>query len=118
MPRRSIAYTLLLWHLAGCTTWTVQNLSPQQVIDRWHPASVRVTTADRSQFVLHKPRIAGSDSLAGFRNRVPSSVAVADVTAVAIPKTDPVSVVLIVGLLIAMAVAAGSIDIMPKGPIM
>src|SRR5438034_7715488 len=86
MPRRPIACTLLLWFLAGCTSWHVQNLTPQQIIDRWHPTSVRVTTADRSEFVLDQPEIAGSDSLAGLHNGAPSSVAVSDVTQVAIRK--------------------------------
>ena len=86
MPRRPIACTLLLWFLAGCTSWHVQNLTPQQIIDRWHPTSVRVTTADRSEVVLDQPEIAGSDSLTGLHKGAPSSVAVSDVTQVAIRK--------------------------------
>jgi hypothetical protein len=103
MPRRPIASTLLLWYLAGCTTWRVQNLTPQQIIDRWHPAAVRVTTADSSEFILDKPEIAGSDSLAGLRNGAPSSVAVSDVTQVAIRK---VSTGKTVGLVAGIAVVA------------
>ncbi len=109
MPRRPIAYTLLLWYLAGCTSWQVQNLTPQQVIDRWHPASVRVTTADSSEFVLDKPWIPGRDSLVGFRNRVPSSVAISDVTAVAIRQPDSISTILLIaGIVFGLGVAAGA----------
>ena len=108
MPRRPIASTLLLWYLAGCTTWRVQNLTPQQIIDRWHPASVRVTTADRSEFVLDQPEIAGSDSLAGLHNGAPSSVAVSDVTQVAIRKFSTGKTVgLVVGIsVVAVGIAA------------
>ena len=84
MARRPIAYMLLLWYLAACTAWRVQNLTPQQVIDRWHPASVRVTTTDSSQFVLKQPRIAAGDSLVGQAGGVPDGVAISDVTHVAI----------------------------------
>ena len=103
MPRRPIACTLLLWFLAGCTSWRVQNLTPQQTIDRWHPASVRVTTADSSEFVLDQPEIAGGDSLTGLLNGAPSSVAVSDVTQVAIRK---VSTGKTVGLVAGIAVVA------------
>jgi hypothetical protein len=106
MSRRPIAYTLLLWYLAGCTTWRVQNLTPQQIIDRWHPASVRVTTADSSEFVLDQPKIAGSDSLAGFHNGAPSTVAVADVTHVA---TREFSAGKTVGLVVGVSVVAVAI---------
>ena len=121
MPRRPIAYTLLLWYLAGCTTWRVQNLTPQQVIDRWHPASVRVTTADSSEFVLNHPRIAGGDSLAGLRGGAPSSVAVSDVTQVAIRRFSTgktVGLILALNGVFAFIVeAAGGLNFGPSGPI-
>jgi hypothetical protein len=121
MPRRPIAYTLLLWYLAACTSWRVQELTPQQVIDRWHPASVRITTADSSEFVLDKPWIPVRDSLLGFRNGVPASVAVSDITAVALWQPDSGKTIgLIAGLslvLILAAAAAGGINIGPSGPI-
>jgi hypothetical protein len=84
MARRPIVNTLLLWCLTGCSTWRVQNLTPQQVIDRWHPASVRITTTHSSQFVLKQPRIAAGDSLVGQAAGVPDGVAISDVTHVAI----------------------------------
>jgi len=115
MPRRPIACTLLLWYLAGCTSWRVQELTPQQVIDRWHPTSVRITTADSSEFVLDKPWIPVRDSLVGFRNRVPSSVAVSDITAVAIRQADTGStIVLIAGLVAVLGLAASSVNYGPN----
>jgi hypothetical protein len=84
MLRRRIAATLLLWYLTGCTTWRVQNLTPQQIIDRWHPGSVRVTTADGSELVLHQPRIAAGDSLLGATDSMPKGLAISDVRHIAI----------------------------------
>ena len=89
MLRRPIACALLLWYLAACTTWHVEKgVSPSQLISTKHPTAVRLNLADGSRMVLLEPRIAG-DSLAGVsRNGAPSSVAVSDVTQVAIEKVD------------------------------
>jgi|SRR5438445_9898765 len=84
MPRRPIAFTLLLWYVAGCTSWRVQDLTPQQVIDKWHPASVRVTRGDSSQLVLDQPRMAEGDSLVGLVHGATYGVAVSDVDHLAI----------------------------------
>ena len=89
MPRRPIAYVLLLVYLPACTAWHVeQGVSPQQLIAAQHPNVVRVTLPDRSWIVLHQPRIAAGDSVAGILNGAPSSVAVSDVTQVAIRKVS------------------------------
>ena len=89
MPRRPIAYALLLWYLPACTTWHVEEgVSPQQLIATEHPRAVRVTRADSSHIVLHQPRITAGDSLSGLYNGEPSSVAVSDVTQVAIQKVS------------------------------
>src|SRR6267143_4920503 len=121
MPRRPTAYPLLLWYLAGCTAWRVQNLTPQQVIDRWHPASVRVTTSYSSEFVLDQPRIAGSDSLAGIHNGATTTVAVSDVTQVAIRRFSAgktVGLILAMNVVLAFVVeAAGGLNFGPSGPI-
>jgi hypothetical protein len=106
MPRRPIAWTLLVAYLAGCTTWNVQALTPAQVIDRLHPTSLRVTTTDSSEFVLEQPEIARSDSLVGFQNGVPSSVVISDVTQVA---TRGFSSGKTVGLVAGLAVVGGAI---------
>ena len=85
MLRRPIASALLLWCLAACTTWHVEKgVSPLLLISTEYPSAVRLTRADSSQIVLHQPRIAVGDSLAGLHNGAPSSVAVSDVTQIAI----------------------------------
>ena len=106
MPRRPIAFTLLLWFTAGCTSWRVQNLTPQQVIDKWHPASVRVTRADSSQVVFEQPRMAEGDSLVGLVQGAPSGIPVSDVTHVAIRR---ISAGKTLGLIWAIDVVVGII---------
>ena len=89
MLRRPIACALLLWYLAACTTWHVEKgASLKQLISTEHPMAVRLTRADGSHVVLNEPRITAGDSLAGVRNGAPSSVAVSDVTQVAIRKVS------------------------------
>jgi len=109
MRRRPIAYALLLWYLPACTAWHVEEgVSPQQLIAAQHPNAVRVTLPDSSRIVLHQPRIAAGDSLAGILNGAPSSVAVSDVTQVAIRK---VSAGRTVGLVAGTAVLAAVIAV-------
>ena len=119
MSRRLIAYALLLWYLPACTTWHFEDgVSPLQLIAAQHPNVVRVTLPDRSRIVLHQPRIAAGDSLSGILNGAPSSVAVSDVTQVAIRKVSTGRTVgLVVGLgavaaLIALAKALGEMCIL------
>jgi hypothetical protein len=107
MPRRLIAYALLLSYLPACTSWHVeQGVSPEQLIATKHPNVVRVTLPNRSHIVLSQPRIAADDSLTGLRNGAPASVAVSDVTQVAIRQ---VSTGKTVGLVVGMAVVAAAI---------
>jgi len=107
MLRRPIACALLLWYLAACTTWHVEKgASLKQLISTEHPMAVRLTRADGSHVVLNEPRITAGDSLAGVRNGAPSSVAVSDVTQVAIRK---VSASKTIGLALGIPVGAAII---------
>ena len=107
MPRRSIACLLLLLYLPACTSWAVQRgLTPEQLITAEHPTVMRVTRPDGSFIVLERPRIVG-DSLAGVTPRATVTVAVADVTQVAIRQHDAVkTTALIVGVGVLGAIAA------------
>jgi hypothetical protein len=110
MRRRPIAYALLLWYLPACTVWHFEDgVRPQQLIAAQHPNAVRVTLPDRSRIVLHQPRIAAGDSLAGVLNGAPSSFAVSDVTQVAIRKISAGRTVLLVAgiAVVAAAIAVG-----------
>jgi len=112
MPRHPIAYALLLLFLPACTAWHVEKgVSPEQLIATKHPNVVRVTRPDSSNIVLHQPRIAAGDSLSGLHNRAPSSVAVSDVTQVAIRKFSAGKTIgLVVGIsAVALAVAVVAI---------
>jgi hypothetical protein len=59
-----------------------------------------------SEFVLDQPMCAGRDSLTGLRNGVPSSVALADVTAVAMRETN---MTVIVGISLVVVALAGPV---------
>jgi len=109
MLRGPIAGTLLLCYLAACTSWHVEKeVSPLQLISTKHPKVVRLTRAGGSRMVLHRPRIAAGDSLAGVHNGAPSSVAVSDVTQVA---TRKVSAVKSLGLFLGLSVVAVAIAV-------
>lgn len=109
MPRRPIAFALLLWYLPACTAWHVQKgVSPEQLIATKHPNSIRVTRPDSSTIVLHQPRIAAGDSLSGLHNGAPSSVALSDVTQVAIREFSAGKTI---GLVVGISVVAAAIAV-------
>jgi hypothetical protein len=112
MPRRLIAYTLLLWYLPACTAWhVVEGVRPEDLIAT-KPADVRVTRPDSTRIVLHEPSIAG-DSLSGARYRMfplsdrHSSVAVSDVTQIEIRRFSAGKTVVAVALTAAIGLVVG-----------
>ncbi len=65
--RRVIAYVLLLISVTACTVWEVQEVTPQQLLERESPPDrLRVTLfeIEDSWVILEEPRISG-DSLIG-----------------------------------------------------
>ena len=107
MLRRAVACTLLPWYLAGCVTWRVQNLTPQQVVDSLHPARVRVTV-DSTDFVLEHPSIAASDSLVGLLHRRPTSVALSRVSHVAIERPDAGGTIALISVFMVIVLAVAN----------
>ena len=102
--RRPIACALLLWYLPACTTWHVEEgVNPLQLISTEQPSVVRLTRANGWHMVLHEPRIAPGDSLAGVHNGARSSVALSDITQVA---TRKVSAFKTIGLAAGISVIA------------
>jgi hypothetical protein len=89
--------------LAACAHWQVQSGSPQQVIETRQPKKIRVTRTDRTEVVVDQPRIV-SDTLYGSRAGSPRAadpatdegIALADVSRVAIRRTDVAATTLLV----------------------
>jgi hypothetical protein len=71
MPRsrsvvRRLAALLMIGCQTACSVWKTSAVSPQEVVARETPKSVRVTRSDGRQVVLVRPLVAG-DSLRGER---------------------------------------------------
>jgi hypothetical protein len=63
--RRVLSSILLPVYLSSCTSWQVQSVSPEQVVEEEQPSQVRVTTTDESEVVLKAPSVSG-DNLLGL----------------------------------------------------
>ena len=95
--RRLTCCLLLPVYLAGCSSWYVQEVSPQQLVTEEQPGKIRVTLTDGSQVVLEQPRVSG-DTLMGNAPKVAPSgkvvvsqqvnIPLSDVADVAIQRTD------------------------------
>ena len=98
--RRLTCCLLLPVYLAGCSSWYVQEVTPQQLVTEGQPKKIRVTLTDGSQVVLEQPRVSGDTLMGKFAPKgvAPSaqvfvrgeqvSIPLSDVTDVAIQRTD------------------------------
>jgi len=84
---RYIAAVLLATYLSACTSWRVQPVSPEQLLNDQHPKAVRVQRADRSRVVLNSPELV-SDSLLGTARGQRAGVPLADITEIAVRRVD------------------------------
>src|SRR5712692_7787898 len=80
--RRIVAVVLLATQLAGCSSWRVEQVGPEQLLRERAPAQVRVGRADGSGLVLERPKISG-DSVTGLSGGAPRGVRLADVNTIA-----------------------------------
>lgn len=62
--RRLLSLSLLAVHLGACTTWRVQQPTPETVIRDRAPTTIRITRTDGSTVIVHRPMIEG-DSVVG-----------------------------------------------------
>lgn len=103
---RVVAAVLLLAYLPACSSWRVQNLSPQALIEAEHPAQVRVSRPDGTKQVLHQPSIAG-DTLRGSAQE--PAIPLGDVQTVETRHGDTGKSLLLVGGILVGAMFAGAI---------
>jgi hypothetical protein len=90
--------------LNGCTSWRVQPVSPEQLLNDEHPKAVRVQRPDSSRVILDSPRLVG-DSLLGTTHGRPAGVAVADITGIAVRRSNTLKTAgAIVGIAVAIPV--------------
>jgi hypothetical protein len=108
-PPRLAATVLLLVYLPDCTSWQVQNASPQQVILERNPERLRITRVDSTTVMLHAPRMS-ADTVIGLSSTgatVPLiGVPLSEIAHVAIRKGDTGKSLLLVGAIIGVLVVA------------
>ncbi len=127
--RRILSCILLPAYLSSCTAWHVQRASPAQVVEEEQPSQIRVTTTGHSDVILKAPRVSG-DTLIGLGPRNVSwagsayavsdtgsalEIPLADISHVALKKTDATKSVLLVlrivaGMFALALVACGTGD--------
>jgi hypothetical protein len=79
---RVVSSVLLAAQAAGCSSWRVEQVSPEQLLRDRAPAEVRVARADGTQLILGGPRISG-DSLTGVNGGIPRGVPLGDISTIA-----------------------------------
>ena len=77
-----VAVALLATQLAGCSSWRVEQVGPEQLLRERAPAQVRVMRADGSVLVLERPKVSG-DSVTGLSGGASRGVPLADISTIA-----------------------------------
>ena len=98
---------VMVLYLGGCTSWQVQQVAPEQLVNTDRPEKVRVLTKQGQRLVFEQPFIR-KDSLLGHVDGYPTRIALDEIAQVEKKQTDPAkNVMLGVGIvgLFAMAVA-------------
>lgn len=104
---RAIAVVLLLAYLPACSSWRVENVSPQALIEAEHPAQVRVLRTNGAKQILHQPAITG-DTLRGSVREPP--IPLANVHAIETRHRDAgKTVLLVVGIVVLSGITAAAI---------
>jgi hypothetical protein len=108
--RSSLVVTALLTtQIVACSSWRVEPLAPEQLLQERSPAELRVKETDGHQLVLVQPKVSG-DSLIGIKNGARRGVPLTEVATVATRHGDAGKSLLlglgIVGGLFAIAAVA------------
>ena len=98
--------------LTACTSWWVQPVTPEQLLNDERPKAVRVQRADRSRVVLNSPQLV-PDSLLGTTRGQRTGVPLADIMQIAVRRGNALKTTgLILGILatpvVLLAVACAS----------
>ena len=113
-PRRFVVLSSLLLVLTGCMTWHNPRLEPGALIDQRHPQAVRVQRQDRSRVTLFRPMISGDSLVGNISRKKTTAIPLSDVSNVSVQRVNgPLTALglLLVGAIVAMAVAVSSINI-------
>jgi len=78
---------LVVTTLTACTSWRVQPVSPEQLLNDERSRTVRVQRADRSRVVLNSPQLV-PDSLLGTTRGQRTGVPLADITQIAVRREN------------------------------
>lgn len=113
---KSVRAGCLMIAVGGCMSWHNPKLTPSALIEERHPKAVLVKRQDNSELLLFGPSVAG-DSLFGTHRRKPMAIPLSEVSSVSVQAVNgglTVLGVLMIGVVIAMAVAASTITIFPN----
>jgi len=102
--RQFASLVMMLLYLAGCTSWRVQPVTPQQLPNTDRPYDVRVYTRKGETVVLEQAFVR-NDSLMGSVNGLPLGIPLDEIAGLERKRTDAAKTVLL-GVGVAVVVGA------------
>ncbi|NNG16434.1 MAG: hypothetical protein HKM89_08135 [Gemmatimonadales bacterium] len=107
--RQFASLIVMALYLAGCTTWRVQPVAPQQLVETERPSKVRVETTQNQKLVFDQPFVR-DDSLMGYVEGEATRISLAEIVQVEKKQFNPLTIVWVMALTATMVVACSAGD--------
>ena len=107
--KQILSLIVMVSYLAGCATWRVQPVTPQQLVETERPAKVRVLTTEDRQLVFEQPFVR-DDSLMGYVSGEVTRIPLGAIKQVEKRQTDPAKVGVLVLAIIGVIALAATVD--------
>jgi hypothetical protein len=98
MRSTTVGGLFLLIALTSCTSWRVQQVSPEQLLNDERPRAVRVQRTDSSRVILNNPQLV-HDSLQGMIRGQRAGIPLTDITQIGVRRGNDLKTIgLILGI--------------------
>ena len=107
--RQILSLFVMVSYLAGCTSWRVQPVSPQQLLETERPGKVRVHTTLQEKLVVKEPFVR-DDSLMGYVNGRATRIPLHQITKVEKKQADAAKIGVLVFAIVGVIALAATVD--------
>ena len=107
--RQILSLIVMISYLAGCTSWRVQPVAPEQLVESQRPSKIRVETTQHEKLVLKQPFVR-DDSLMGYADGRATRIPLDQIVRVEKKQTDPAKVGVLVVAIVGLIALAATVD--------
>jgi hypothetical protein len=109
--KQILSLIVMAAYLGGCTSWRVQPVSPQQLVETERPGKVRVLTTSQEKLVFKEPFVR-DDSLMGYVDGRATRIPLEQITKVEKKQTDAAKIGVLTIAIVGIIALAATADYM------